>query len=253
MKFSTLCKNAVALAIMGFAASGSAGSYSVPASHDAMIFATSAGVDTGNASGMGPAMFAGADGGSSMKRSLVTFNLSQASIPSNATIDSVEMDLIVGQIAGSGGGGPGGSYPSRTIRVYHLNTSWNEGSSGSPTSTGIGGTGQGYTILTGDTSWHYTSYSGSTWTTSGGDFNTTEIASSTFTSPFSVGQTCAWSSAGMVSDVQSWLSTPSGYHGWLIKSDLETSPTSFLGWWTKDGAAANMNSALAPVLLVTWH
>jgi hypothetical protein len=253
MKFSTFSKHSIALLIIGVATSGSAGSYSVPASHDAMIFATSMGVDTGNASGMGPAMFAGADGGSSMKRSLVTFDLAQASIPSNATIDSVEMDLIVGQIAGSGMGGNGGAYPSRTIRVYHLTTAWNEGSSGSPTSTGIGGTGQGYTILTGDTSWHYTNYSGSTWTTSGGDYNATEIANTTLTAPFSVGQTSHWSSAGMVSDVQSWLSTPSGYHGWLIKSDLETMPTSFLGWWTKDGAAANSNSALAPVLLVTWH
>jgi hypothetical protein len=253
MKFSRFSKHGAALLIIGFATSGSAGSYSVPASHDAMIFATSSGVDTGNASGMGPGMFAGADGGSGRKRSLVTFNLAQANIPSNATIDSVEMDLVIGQIAGSGGGGTGGNYPSRTIRVYHLNTNWNEGTSGSPTSTGIGGTGQGYAILSGDTSWHYTNYRGSTWTTSGGDFNATEIASATFTSPFSVGQTTPWSSAGMVNDVQSWLSTPSGYHGWLIKSDLETSPTSFLGWWTKDGAAANSNSALAPVLLVTWH
>jgi hypothetical protein len=253
MKFSRFCKHTAGLLILGFAASGSAGSYSVPASHDAMIFATSMGVDTGNASGMGPAMFAGADGGSSKKRSLVTFNLAQASIPSNATIDSVEMDLIVGQIAGSGMGGTGSNYPSRTIRVYHLNTNWNEGSSGSPTSMGIGGTGQGYSILTGDTSWNYTNYSGSSWTTAGTDYNATEIASATFTSPFSVGQTCPWSSAGMVADVQSWLTTPSGYHGWMIKSDLETSATSFLGWWTVDGATANSNMSLQPILHVEWH
>jgi hypothetical protein len=251
---STLLKTGVALGVVGFAALAFASTQvNVPASHDAMIFGTSAGSDTGNASGMGPAMFAGADGQSNRKRALVTFDLASASIPSNATIDSVVMTLIVGQIAGSGGGGGGGSYPSRTIRVYHLNTSWNEGPSGSPTSPSIGGTGQGYAIQTGDTSWTYTNYNGSTWTTLGGDFNATEIASSTFTSPFTVGQSCTWSSSGMVNDVQSWLSSPSGYHGWLIKSDLETSPTSFLGFWTRDGAAANSNSALAPVLTITYH
>lgn len=229
-----------------------AGSANITAAHDAMIFATSAGADTGTASGKGPAMFAGADGGSGRKRSLVTFNLG-ASIPSGVTIDVVRMDLVLGIIAGSGMGGDGSNYPSRTLRVYHLNTAWNEGTSGSPTSQTIGGTGGGYTISTGDTSWHYTNYSGSTWSNLGGDFNATEIASTTFQSPFSVGQTCSWSSAGMIGDVQGWVNSPSSYHGWMIKSDLETSATSFLGWWTVDGATANSNMNLQPILHVEWH
>lgn len=229
-----------------------AGSANIPALHDAMIFGTSSGSDTGNASGKGPAMFAGADGGLGMKRSLVTFDLGTY-IPSGATIDLVRMDLIVGQIAGSGMGGTGSNLPSRTIRVYHLTTAWNEGSSGSPTSQTIGGTGQGFTISTGDTSWHYTNYNGSTWTNLGSDFNSTEIADATFTTPFTVGQTCSWSSSGMVNDVQGWVTSPSSYHGWVIKSDLETTATSFLGWWTIDGANANSNSALQPILHVEWH
>src|SRR5262249_53420960 len=151
-----------------------AGSANIPAAHDAMIFGTSTGSDTGNASGKGPGMFAGADGGSNRKRSLVTFNLG-GSLPGGETIDDRRMVRVVGQIAGSGGGGGGGNYPSRTIRVYHLTGDWNEGNSGSPTSQTIGGSGQGYTISTGDTSWHYTNYSGSTWTNLGGDFNATEI------------------------------------------------------------------------------
>jgi hypothetical protein len=145
-----------------------AGSANIPAVHDAMIFGTSAGSDTGNASGKGPAMFAGADGGLGKKRSLVTFDLGTY-IPGGVTIDVVRMDLVLGIIAGSGMGGDGSNYPSRTIRVYHLTTAWNEGNSGSPTSQTIGGTGGGYAISTGDTSWHYTSYNGSTWSTLGGE------------------------------------------------------------------------------------
>jgi hypothetical protein len=57
----------------------------------------------------------------------------------------------------------------------------------------------------------------------------------------------------MVTDVQNWLSSPSGYHGWLIKSDLETMPTSFLGYWTKDGATANSYPNLRPKLTITYH
>lgn len=253
MPFST-SKTVVAGLVLGLATAASASTtVDVPATQDAMIFGTSAGADTGNASGKGPAMFAGADGQSNMKRSLVTFDLAAASIPANATIDSVTMTLFIGQIAGSGGGSSGGSYPSRTIRVYHLSAAWGEGPSGSPTSPTVGGTGQGYAIQTGDSSWSYTFYSGSLWSTLGGDFVATPIASTTFSSPFSINQPCTWSSAGMVTDVQNWLSTPSGYHGWEIKSDLETSPTSFLGFWTKDGAAANSAPAIAPKLTITYH
>ncbi|HWU88439.1 MAG TPA: hypothetical protein VN253_14230 [Kofleriaceae bacterium] len=249
-------KTGVALFLLcGFVTTASAGSATVYATQDAMIFATSGGADTGNASGKGPGMFAGADGQSNKKRTLITFDLASASIPSNAIIDSVTMTLVVGQVAGYGGSGcPSGcTYTSRTIRVYHLTTAWNEGSSGSPTSSSMSGTGQGWTIGSGDTSWTYTNYSGSQWTTLGGDFNATEIASSTFGPTFPLGMTCTWSSAGMVTDVQNWLSTPSSYKGWLIKSDLETSGTSFLGWWTKDGATANNNNALRPKLDITWH
>ena len=252
----TFFKTGVALFFLcGLATAASAGSATVYATQDAMIFATSGGSDTGNASGMGPGMFAGADGQGNKKRTVLTFDLASAGIPGNATIDSVTMTLIVGQTAGYGGAGCNSncSYPSRTIRVYHLNTAWNEGTSGSPTSTSIGGTGQGYSIVSGDTSWRYTNYSGSQWTSLGGDYNATEIASSTFGPTFPLGMTCTWSSAGMVTDVQNWLANSSTYKGWLIKSDLETSSTSFLGWWTKDGAAANSNPALRPKLEIAWH
>jgi hypothetical protein len=222
------------------------------ASHDAMIFGTAAGADTGNASGMGPAMFAGADGQSNRKRSLVTFNLAGASIPSNATITSVTMTLVLAQIAGSGGGSSPGMYPDRTLSVFHLTRDWSEGTSGSPTSMSVGGTGQGFTRVIGDTSWSYANYNTTLWTAAGGDFSSTALSAVTFHEPFSLGQQLSWSSAALASEVQNWLSTPSGYHGWLISSNLETSPTSFLGFWTKDGAAANSNPALAPVLKITY-
>ena len=48
---------AIGMSICGVA---NADSISIPASKDAMIFGTSGNADTGNASGKGPALFAGA-------------------------------------------------------------------------------------------------------------------------------------------------------------------------------------------------
>lgn len=222
----------------------------IAATKDAMIFGTSANADTGNASGMGPALFSGADGQSGRKRSTITFDIASAGIPSNATIVSATMTLYLAQVAGSGGGG-GGSYPNRTIRLHKVQQSWGEGTSGSPTSPTVGGTGQGYTRVTGDSSWSYAFYSGTSWT-AGGNINATASASPTFSS-FVLNQGYTWSSAGMVSDVAAWVSGSASNYGWMLKSDLETSPTSYLGFWSRDGAAANSNPAIAPKLTIVYR
>ena len=67
------------------------GMVSVGALQDSMIFGTVAGIDTGNASGKGPALFAGADGQGNMKRSLIEFDIGAANIPLGATITGVTM------------------------------------------------------------------------------------------------------------------------------------------------------------------
>jgi len=235
----------------------------VPALKDAMIFGTAAGVDTGNASGKGPALFAGGDGSSNRKRSMVEFDIASAAIPANATIDSVTMTLYLAQVAGSGGGsGGGGSFPSRTIRVYALQQDWGEGNSGSPTSPSVGGTGQGYARVSGDSTWDYAFFnpadlSAGTWKSGatnlhGGNFPAIESGASTFTVFTTLNAAFTWNSAGMVSDVQHWVNGGATNFGWMIKSDLEDSPTSFLGFWTKDGAAANSNPGIAPSLAINY-
>lgn len=245
----------LALALAGPAAADTTST--VYPTKDAMIFGTSTGSYIDNASGMGPGMFAGADSASRRKRGLVTFNLSNASpsIPSNATIDSVTLTMVSGQTAGYAGSGceEDCTYEERTIRIYRLTNSWVEGTTGSPTSTSMGGTGQGWTITSGDVSWKYRNYSGSLWTSLGTDYNSTELASNTFGPVFPLGLVCTWSSAGLVGEVQAWQANSSYLLDWLIKSDLETSSQSFLGFWTIDGAAANSNTALKPKLEVVWH
>ena len=46
----------------------------------------------------------------------------------------------------------------------------------------------------------------------------------------------------MVADVQAWVNGTMQNDGWMLKSDnLEGTPTSFLGFWSMEGAAANSN------------
>jgi hypothetical protein len=236
----------------------------VPAAQDAMIFATSAGMDTGNASGKGPAIFAGADGSSNRKRGPLRFDIASSNIPADAVVSDVTMTLYLAQVAGSGGGsGGGGSHPTRIFSLHELRQDWGEGNSGSPTSPGVGGTGQGYPRQSGDSTWDYAFYNAADTTagkwnfggadSSGGDFDPAASATSTFTNFSTLNAPFTWTSPGMAADVQGWIGGTSPNFGWLLRSDnLESSPTSFLGFWSKDGAAANNNPAIAPALSITY-
>ena len=247
-------------ALIGVASFANATTVTVGASKDAMMFGTSAGADTNNASGKGPAMFAGADGSSNIKRSEIEFDLS--SISSNAVVTNVTMTLFLAQVAGSGMTG-GGNLGPRIFSLYDFQQDWGEGNSGSPTTAGVGGTGQGYPEQNGDSTWDYAFYNSNPalavkWNLNGtnlhgGNFSSTASATSTFNNPFTVNNPYTWSSAGMVADVQNWIDGTAPDYGWLLKSDnLEATPTSFLGFWTKDGAAANNNPAIAPELTITY-
>jgi hypothetical protein len=248
------------LAIAGVATFAGAATAStvvgLAAERDAAIFGTAAGATTANASGKGPALFAGADGSSNRKRSLVAFDVS--SIPTGATVETVTMTLYLAQVAGSGGGsGGGGSFPNRTIRLYALQQNWTEGTSGSPTSASVGGSGQGYPIVPGDVTWDYATSATTPWNAGGpnlhgGNFAAAESAAPTFTTFTTLNAPFAWSSAGMIADVQAWVNGSKPNYGWLLKSDLEDGATSFLGFWSREGAAANGNLGIAPSLSVTY-
>jgi hypothetical protein len=238
---------------------------------DAMIFATSAGVDTGNANGRGPGMFAGADGKGDIKRSMIKFDLS--SVHTHATV--VELDLVIGQIAGSGGQGPGCGTsctpPSRTFSIYVVSSSktWHEGQTGATACGGglcssIGGTGQGWSYTTcncDDVTWKYNDYKSSgasQWANSPSnqDYGSAVI-SVTFNNFLNnaieafVGS--AGSNVSFLNAVNNWIDNPSQNNGFEIRApSLEGTATSFIGWWTKDGATANSNSALSPVLYLTF-
>ena len=53
--------------------------------------------------------------------------------------------------------------------------------------------------------------------------------------------------------MQGWVNGSLQNDGWMLKSDnLEGTRTSFLGFWSKDGAAATNAPGLTPTLIVTF-
>jgi hypothetical protein len=247
----------VGFAVLAVASFARASVVTVGAAKDAMIFGTSGDIDTGNASGKGPVLAAGADGSSNKNRALILYDVASA-VPAGATITDVTMTLSLAQVAGS----KASTYLSRTFRLFDLRQAWGEGNSGLPTSSNLTGVGQGYPRQTGDSTWDYAFYdanasAGGKWNAGsadlhGGNFAAIESGVATFTT-FTVDTPYSWSSPAMVGDVQNWLDGALPNNGWLIKSDLETSPTSFLSFWSKEGAAVNTDpGSEPPALTITY-
>jgi hypothetical protein len=201
---------------------------------------------TNNASLGEPGMFVGTDGQDNPKRGLIEFNIA-GNIPAGATITSVQLQLTVGQIAGSGGGGSSGGV---TISLFDEAQAW-----GQPTNvvgaTSFGGHGHGAAPATGDATWNYAFFNATPWQIAGGDW-TSSLSTIASASSNGTPATVTWSSAAMVSDVQNWLNNPSTNNGWLLKNSDEVDATDFLAFWGAQGAANNNNPAIAPDLMVTY-
>lgn len=235
--------------------------------HDATIFENafqSGGNGATNSNGAGPGMFAGSNSNQSPRRGLLSFDVS--SIPTGATITSAQVQLTVGQIAGSGGSGTGGDQITRTIDLYKLNTDWGEGTTGN-TATMIGGTGQGFPANPGDATWTANKLGTSLWTTPGALGNTNGVASAStqiqggLATGGAQNQTFTWgTNAQLVADVQSWLANPLSNFGWLIKNvdevDNPATPAvnegfqTFRSFYTKEGEALGLGTG--PRLLLEY-
>lgn len=152
--------------------------------------------------GAGSAIFAGRNTMStdSIRRGLIAFDIS--SIPAGSVIESVTVNLYMTQTVSG----------ASNVALHRLSADWGEGASTS--GSGGSGGGSGATAETGDATWIHRFYDTTNWTTAGGDFVAGPSATA---SVGGIGQ-YAWSSAGLVSDVQNWVNS-GGNFGWLIKGD----------------------------------
>ncbi|MBB5032188.1 DNRLRE domain-containing protein [Prosthecobacter vanneervenii] len=146
----------------------------------------------------------------SNSRALFSFDLS--GIPADAIVTSVQVALYVTRRPDPDQhGGPVNS----DFSLYRVLQNWTEGSGGAVT---------GSPAATGDTTWgelHFNT-TGANWATPGGQIGADfASAPSATTSVGDVGLYLWGSSPDLVSDVQSWLNSPSSNYGFALISESE--------------------------------
>ena len=197
-----------------------------------------------NSSGQGPGLFSGTNGMDSPRRGLLQFDIAD-NIPHGATITGVQLTLVLGQIAGAGMGGGGGT---STIQLHDLTDSWGYPQPQLPPSDNLGGTGQGIPAMTGDVTWDTRFFNESPalpWSSPGGDFWVID-ASLPVTGPLNT--SWVWSSPTMVNDVQGWLNDPSTDFGWILVNADEVDPTDFRAFYSRNA----LTPSNQPLLTITY-
>lgn len=158
--------------------------------------------------GEGDYLFTGrtAQGGAiERRRALVAFDVA-AHVPAGAIITGATLRLFVSrQVSGP-----------RTVSAHRLLTDFGEGSS-----IAGGQQGGGAPRSSGDATWLHAVFPGSFWSSQGGDFTAAASASQVVNAlgPYE------WTSAGMVTDVQSMLDQPESDFGWVLIGDESQSTT----------------------------
>jgi hypothetical protein len=190
-------------------------------------------IPAGNSDGIGPDLYAGeTERGFGARRALLKFDVA-GSVPTGAHIDSVTLQLHVSKDLTS----------SVSVSVHLLTASWGEGTS----NAGEPG-GQGVVATPNDATWTDRFVGASPaqkWATAGGDFNSS--ASATANAATTIGNQVfyQWSSAGLASDVQNWLNSPSTQFGWLIKATSEVTVGTAQRFDSREGA-------IQPVLTINY-
>ena len=159
-----------------------------------------------HSNGAGFHFFAGETAMGERRRGVLAFNIS-GSIPPGSRIIAVSLSMNMSRTVLS---------EPRIVELHKLLADWGEGTSHAP-----GEEGDGAPAMPNDATWRHRFFDTVFWATQGGDFAATVSASQ---SVGAIGQ-YTWSSAQMVTDVQSWLDNPASNFGWLVLGDESTSPT----------------------------
>lgn len=180
---------------LGAAAAGDV--VDVPARRDGTLFEDSLGLI---ANGSGQFLFVGESNAGSTRRGLLYFEVENY-VPAGSTIDSAVLTLHCSRSSSTG----------RRIDVHRALAGWGEGASDSGDPGGGGANPE-----PGDATWLHRFYSPTNpvfWSTPGGDFESTILASQTVSG---VGN-YSWQSAGLTAGVQAWLNSPAQNFGWLLQ------------------------------------
>ena len=203
---------------------GTNGTVNINPSKDNTVYSSS----PANSNALGENFAVGNSNSGNTNRALMAFDIF-TNIPAGSVINSATLTLNVSASAPGAGIQP--------IYLHKLNADWGEGTSFT-SSTGVGAP-----ATTNDATWLHSLFPATNWTNAGGDFVAIPSAVTNVNSPASY----SWSSAGMVSDIQTWLNTPVNNYGWLIKGDETAS-----GQSKRMDSRENSTTANQPVLTVDY-
>lgn len=179
--------------------------------------------------GSGDHIFAGNTAAGQTRRALIRFDL-QNLLPPDAVINNVTLELVTSRTR---------AQPANRVQSLHrLTADWGEGSEDA-----FGPEGMGTNGMPGTATWDSNFLGTSFWTTLGGDFSPTASAS---VQAGGINQTTAWSSAGMVADVEAWLASPSSNFGWALlgNESVFTTAVRYYSADNNEGAPLNQKPRL---------
>ena len=177
--------------------------------------------------GAGEYCFVGRTSGTGVKRSLLQFDIA-AQLPPGATVTDAVLHLDASLTNGG----------DASVAAHRVLAAWGEG-----TSDAAGDESAGAAATTNDATWSHRLYPGTAWTTAGGDYNGTASATTTVSGVAHY----TWTSAGLISDVQSMLDAPSSNFGWvLLGVESGNSQKRF------DSSEFIANPAQRPKLVITY-
>ncbi|MBM4108310.1 MAG: DNRLRE domain-containing protein [Phycisphaerae bacterium] len=134
-----------------------------------------------------------------IRRAVLAFDLS--SVPPGSTVTSATLRLYLAYTQAS---------TSEAISVHRLTAAFGEG-----TSVAGGQQTSGAASTTNDATWLHGFYPTQFWTSVGGDFVSAPSASGVVTTTSGYFE---WSAPALIADVQGWVNSGSGNHGWLVRS-----------------------------------
>ncbi|HET9233640.1 MAG TPA: DNRLRE domain-containing protein, partial [Candidatus Eisenbacteria bacterium] len=180
--------------------------------------------------GAGQRFVAGRNQNGLKRRGLIAFDVASV-LPAGAVIQSVGLTLRLA----SGGGSTG----TQNIGLHRTLANWGEG-----TSVATGDELSGANATTNDATWLHTFFPSQFWASAGGDWFATasavvSVSSETF---------YTWSTAGMVSDVQGWLNSPSSNFGWTVLGKESGGGNAQKPFHTKEAT----DPAFRPALSITY-
>lgn len=161
---------------------------------------------TTNSNGKGEHLFAGRTDDGSIRRGVVSFNLTNF-IPLGATVTGVTLTLNMSRTRDR----------TEDVTLHRMLASWGEG-----TSNATQEEGRGTPATPGDATWYHRFYPTSLWAAVGGDFRAAASATTTVSDREGL---FTWSSPGLVADAQLWLDNPGTNFGWLIRGGEGTTKT----------------------------